>query len=269
MSQYEIDTGVALPDDGVIDITWAQEQLESISMFSQELLAFGRGKVFFMLQSNLSDDGYAQSIKDLGYTVETAATYISYLQKRTILEAIKAKFYVALSLSAAEYLPDDIEDAMALMDVCAVKYGKPTAENLKKAAEATGVAVKKMSDSLITVEAMKKKALAEWLKEEYGMTESDIIDAQKLKPEGRVEFMEKMTDAYDRLEDFMPFYNIVAEAVHKSENIVALRFLADIRDASGSMLEFLAAERANNKLTRLKQMFENEVYPKLQVSEEE
>ena len=259
----ESTTGVILPEDGVINTDWAKDQLSRVDVFSQELLNYGRGEVFFMLQNNLSQGGFEQSIKDLGYTVETAMTYISYLQKRPVLEAIKEKLYVALSLSAAEYIPDSIEDAMALLDVCIAKFGKPTADNLKKAAETTGTLPKKMSDAAIGIEAMKKKALNDWLKSEHNMSESDVLDAQRLHPEGKQEFLEKMITAFDRLEDWKVFYTIIAEAVHASDDMKALRFLADINDAAPSLEEYLHAEEAHTNLDKLKQTFESEVYPEL------
>ena len=199
----ESTTGVVLPEDNIITTEWAKEQLSRVDVFSQELLNYGRGEIFYMLQSNLSQGGFEQSINDLGYTTETSLVYISYLQKRVVLEAIKAKYYVALSLSAAEYIPDAIEDAMALLDVCLAKFGKPTADNLKKAAETTGTLPKKMSDAAITSEAMKKKALSEWLLSEHQMSEDDILQAQKLHPEGRSEFTEKMAQAYFLLDNYI------------------------------------------------------------------
>jgi len=256
-------TGVVLPDNGIIDTAWAKEQLSRVDVFSQELLNYGRGEIMFMLQTNLSPDGFKQSIEDLDYSVETALVYISYLQKRSVLEAIKDKYYTALSLSAAEYIPDSIEDALALCDVCIAKYGKLTADNLKKASEDTGVAIKKMSDAAIGIEAAKKKALNKWLKDEHKMSESDILDAQRLHPEGRIEFAEKMVAAFDRLEDWQEFYTIIAKTVHDSDNMKALRFLADINDASASIEEFLTAEKAHSNLNALKQTFEDTVYPEL------
>lgn len=259
----ESTTGVVLPEDGIIDTQWAKDQLSRVDVFSQELLNFGRGEIFFMLQNNLAPDGFAQAIGDLDYTVETANTYISYLQKRPVLEAIKAKLYVALSLSAAEYIPDSIEDAMALLDVCIAKFGKPTADNLRKASETTGSLPKKMSDAAIGIEAMKKKALNEWLSSEFDMSESDIMDSQRLHPEGRQEFTEKMVAAFDRLEEWDAFYTLIASVVHDSADTKALRFLADINDAAGSMLEFLSAEKAHTLLASRKQVFEDEVYPEI------
>jgi len=268
MENNQTETGVVLPEDNIIDTNWAREQLARVDVFSQELLNYGRGEIMFMLQTNLSAQGYEQSINDLGYTVETSTTYINYLQKRTVLEAIKAKYYVALSLSAAEYIPDNIEDATALIDICLAKFGRPTADNLKKAAETSGVLPKKMSEAAIGVEALKKKALNDWLSKEHSMSESDIIDAQKLHPEGLKEFTEKMAQAYFLLEDWKDFYSIIAKPVHDSENAKALRFLADIQDASASIEEYLSAESANKKLNSLKDLFENEVYPELSFSKE-
>ena len=259
----ESTTGVVLPEDNVINTDWAKEQLSRVDVFSQELLNYGRGEIFFMLQSNLSPSGFEQSIQDLSYTVETANTYISYLQKRTVLEAIKAKYYVALSLSAAEYIPDSIEEAMALIDVCLAKFGKPTADNLKKAAETTGTLPKKMSDAAINIEALKKKALNDWLLAEHQLSPDDVLNASKLHPEGLVEFKDKMAQAYHLLGDWKVFYSIIAETVHKSDNMEALRFLADINDASASIEEYLKAESANQNLNKLKDTFDMEVYPKL------
>jgi len=259
----ESTTGVILPENGIVDIDWAKDQLSRVDVFSQELLNYGRGEIFFMLQTNLSQQGFEQAIQDLNYTTETALTYISYLQKKPVLEAIKERLYVALSLSAAEYVPDNIDDAMALLDVCIAKFGKPTADNLKKAAETTGKLPKKMSEAAISVEAAKKQALYDWLKSEHNMSESDILDAQRLHPEGKQEFLEKMLEAYSRLEDWNVFYTVIAETVHKNDDMKALRFLADINDASASIEEFLKAESAYQQLTALKAKFDNEVYPKL------
>lgn len=263
----ESNTGVVLPDDGEISTAWAAEQLGRVNLFSQELLNYGKGEVFFMLQTNLSQGGFEQSIKDLDYTMETVTVYISYLQKRSVLEAIKDKYYTALSLSASEYIPDNIEDALALCDVCVAKYGKLTADNLKKASDDTGVSIKKMSDAAITVEANKKQALMKWLKEEHNMSESDVLDAQRLHPEGRTEFTEKMVAAFSLLGDWNEFYSLIAKPVHDSGNTLALRFLADINDASGSIIEFLAAEEAHTKLNILKETFNNTVYPEISFKE--
>lgn len=260
---HESTTGVILPEDNIINTAWAQEQLSRVDVFSQELLNYGRGEIFFMLQTNLSPGGFEQSISDLGYTVETANTYISYLQKRVVLEAIKAKFYVALSLSAAFYIPDNVEDAMALLDVCLAKFGKPTADNLKKAAETTGTLPKKMSDAAIGVEAMKKKALLDWLLSEHQLSPDDVLQAGSINTAGRTEFLEKMLQAHSLLGDWQPFYKIIAKPIHDSNDMKALRFLADMNDASASISEFLKSEAAYNKLNALKDTFNNEVYPEL------
>lgn len=259
----ESTTGVTLPEDNIIDTNWAKEQLARVDVFSQELLNFGRGEIFFMLQTNLSQSGFEQSINDLDYTVETAYTYISYLQKRVVLEAIKAKFYVALSLSAAEYIPDSVDDAMALLDVCLAKFGKPTADNLRKAAETTGTLPKKMSDAAINVEAMKKKALHKWLLDEYSMSEDDILNAGSINTAGKGEYLEKMLQAYSLLPSWEAFYKVIAPVVHDSGDTAALRFLSDMNDASASIDEFLKSEEAFNNLTTLKEKFNNEVYPEL------
>jgi len=260
----EIDTGVLLPDEGIaVDTKWAKDQLERTDAFSKELMYYGKGSVFFILRTNLAPEGYAQSVSDLGYTVETAAQYISYLQKRPVLEAIKAKFYVAISLSASEFIPDAEDDAMALLDVCVAKYGKFTADNLRKAAEDTGTLPKKMSTAAISVEAMKKKALHEWLADTFDMSEDDIYQATKISTEGRTEFTEKMANAFDRIEDWDIFYKLIAAVVHKSENMAALRFLSDFRDAAPSMAEYLSSEKAFSLLTVRIAQFENEVYPEM------
>jgi len=264
MATNEIDTGITLPDNGVITIEWAKEALDSVSMFSTELLNYGRGKIMFMLQANMGSEGFKQAVAELGYTVETANVYISYLQKQPILEAIKEKYYTALSLSAAQELPDSEEDALALCDVCVAKYGRLTADNLQKAAEASGVSTKKLSDSAVGIEALKKKALNEWLAEEFDMSEDDILNASHLKPEGLTEFRDKMANAYSRLEGFKDFYSIIAQSVHDSHNAKAMRFLADITDASGSIEEYLTAETAYLLLAGRKETFEQEVYPEIQ-----
>ncbi len=264
MDTIESRTGVVLPDNGEINTDWAKEQLARVDLFSQELLNYGKGEIFFMLQSNLGTSGFEQSIGDLGYTVETAIVYISYLQKRSILEAIKEKYYTALSLSAATVIPDNVEEALALCDVCIAKYGKLTADNLSKAAEDTGMGHKKMSESAVGIEAMKKKALHDWLKEAFNMSEIDIAEANRLKPEGRAEFTEKMAEAYDRLEGFKGFYDCIVHLVMKDGNAHDKRFLADLKDASASMEEYLAAETAYRTLQERKEQFEQEVYPELQ-----
>jgi len=259
----ESQTGVILPEDNIIDTKWAKEQLERVDMFSTELLNYGKGEVFYMLRSNLSTSGYEQSIAELNYTVETAETYISYLQKRPVLEAVKEKYYVALSLSATEYLPDSIEDGLALLDICVAKYGKPTADNLRRAAEDNGTAVKKMSASAITVEALKKKALHEWLLEEHQLSDDDIYQASRLSSEGKSEFLEKMLQAYSLLEDWQAFYKEVAPVIMESTNTRNQRFLSDLNDASGSIIEYLQKEKAFNELNEYKEVFANEIYPKL------
>ena len=267
MSQHKIETGVTLPDSGIVDASWVNEQLERVSAFSAELLAYGRGEVFFLAQSNLSPEGFKQTVLSLDYTVETAQKYIDYLQKRAVLEAIKEKYYMALSLSASEYIPEAIDDAIALCDVCLAKFGRLTADNLKKAAETTGQLPQKMSASAIGVEKLKKQALLDWLLSEHSMTEHDMLDASILHPEGRTEFTEKMSQAFTLLEDWNVFYSIIKDTVRNSEDSKALRFMSDINDASGSILEYLAAEEANRKLVALKEVFESSVYPEFQAKQ--
>jgi hypothetical protein len=262
------ETGVVLPDDNVINVEWAREQLSRVDLFSASLLAYGRGEVMFMLQNNLPATAFEEAINELGYSVETANTYISYLQKRAVIEAIREKYYVALSLSAAEYIPDSIEDALAICDITVAKYGKLTADNIKKALESTGQSIKKMSDAAISVEKMKKKALNDWLLDEHAMSEDDIYQASQLHPEGLKEFTEKMSQAFFLLEDWKAFYDIIAPAIKSSDDSKALRFLSDLNDASGSIIEYLDAEQANQKLTALKDEFEAEVYPKLSFEKE-
>jgi hypothetical protein len=257
------ETVIDLPDDGIISTEWARKALEKAELFSAFGLNANKGRVFFMLSSELSPAAYEQSVVELEYTVETANLYIRFLQKLPVLEAIRTKYYAALSLSASELIPDDIEDAFALMDICLARVGKPTAKNLAKALEISGKSPKKMSDSAISVETLKKKALHEWLLDEHGMSEDDIYTASKLHPEGRTEFTEKMAQAFFLLEDWQLFYNIIATPVHDSGDPKALRFLADIQDASGSIMEYLKAETAYQKLASYKEVFENEVYPKL------
>ena len=87
----EIDTGVELPESGTVNTSWARNQLDRTDAFSKELMYYGKGSIFFLLQTSLSESSYKQSVKDLDYTVETAAVYINYLQLRPVLEAIKDK----------------------------------------------------------------------------------------------------------------------------------------------------------------------------------
>ena len=261
-------TGVVLPDDNVIDAAWAKEQLSRVDVFSQELLNFGRGEIFFMLQTNLSASDFELAIEEIGYTVPTAIVYISYLQKRSVLEAIKAKYFVALSLSAAEYIPDNVEDALALMDVCAIKFGKPTEDNLRKAAEATGTVPKKVSDATFGIEAAKKEALKQWLYAQHDITEEAQLDAQILRPEGRLEFNEKMLAAFDRLEDWTSFHKAVVKAVVATQDTKLIRFLSDFNDAAPALEEFIRREAAHHNYVTLKAQFENEVYPVMQANGE-
>jgi len=266
ITQHEIDTGVTLPDDGIVDIQWASAQLSRTDAFSTELLNYGRGKVFFLLQESLGTQGFEQAVSELKYTVETALTYIAYLQKKPLLDAIKKKYYVALSLSAAKVIPDTVEETLALCDVCTAKYGKLTADNLTKAAQDTGMGHKKMSDSAVGIEAMKKKALHEWLKESYQMTDADISSYNTLKPEGLVEFTEKMANAFDRLDGFDQFYDCIVDTVFDVGHPNTVRFLADLKDAASSIEEFLTAEKHHSLLVERKEKFEQEVYPEIQLA---
>ena len=266
--KVEIETGVILPDSGVIDIEWAKKQLARVDLFSASLLAYGRGEIFFMLQTNLTQSDYQEAVKALGFSTEHAQTYINYLQKRPVIEAIREKYYVALSLAASENIPETIEDALAICDIVVAKYGKITADNIKKALEDTGSTVKKMSNAAISIEKRKKEALHNWLLEEYQLSDDDILQASILHPEGLKEFTEKMTQAYYLLKDWNIFYNIIAPAVKQSDNPIALRFLSDLQDATPSMYEYLEAEKAHAKLSRLKDKFENEIYPQLNFEEE-
>ncbi len=72
-----------------------------------------------------------------------------------------------------------------------------------------------------------------------------------------------MSQAYSLLGDWTAFYKIIADAVHDSNNMKALRFLSDINDASASIQEYLKAEAANRRLIELKIKFDAEVYPEL------
>jgi len=263
LSTKEIDTGVVLPEDGIVNVDWARVQLERTDAFSKELMYYGKGSVFFLLQTDLSQEGFEQAVRELNYTVETALVYINYLQMRPILTAIKAKYYVALSLSATEFIPDNIEEALALCDVCVANYGKFTKENLKKAAEATGTIPKKLSEAAINIESVKKKALYTWLLENYNLTEEDIHNAQKPRNEGKNEFTEKMIQAFFNLGEWHKFYKLIAETVHNNGSKKELKFLADLNDAAKSMEEFIKAEKAHKHLNDLKTKFDNEVYPEL------
>jgi len=264
----ESTTGVTLPDDGVIDTNWMKEQLLRVDLFSQELLNYGKGQVFFMAQSNLSDEGFEQSIGELGYTVETAMVYIRYLQKKPVLEAIKEKYYTALSLSAADIIPDSVDDALALCDVCVAKYGKLTADNLTKAAEDSGTPITKMSDAAVGIEATKKKLLAEWLLSMYEMSQDDILNAARIKPEGKQEFLEQSLNAYDRLGTWENFYKVIAKAVHDNGDAKIMRFLADLNNASQSIEEYLKSETNFKTLEARKEQFYNTVYPEMMLEEE-
>lgn len=262
------ETGVILPDSGVITLEWAKEQLKRVDAFSNSLLAYGKGSVLFMLKTHLPHQAYESGVVELGTSVETAETYINYLQKKPVIEAIRKKYYVALSVNAAQVIPDNTEDALAICDVVVAKYGRITKDNIVKALEDTGQAVKRMSDAAISVEKMKKKAFHDWLLSEYNMSEDDIYEASKLKPEGLKEFSEKMSQAYFLLGDFKEVYNIIAIPIHTSENLKAQRFLSDLHDASSSITEYLNSEKAYNNLNLLKEKFESEVYPKIQFESE-
>jgi len=264
----DIDTGVMLPEDGIINTEWAISQLSRVDLFSASTLNYGRGQVFKMLQTSLSPNGFNQTITDLGYTVETALVYISYLEKKPVLTAIKDKYYVALSLSAAEYIPDNLEDAMALLDICLARFGKPTADNLRKSAEASGTLPQKMSDSAISVEAAKKKALHDWLMDEYQISEDDIHQASTIDNTGKTEFLEKMLEAYSLLVDWDSMYKLIAPTIAENGTSEQIRFLSDINDASGSIAEFLESEKQYYSLQALVETFENSIYPKQQLAKD-
>lgn len=268
LNTTEIDDGVVLPENGIIDKAYVLEQLARIDMFSASMIAYGRGKVFFLARTNLGSSAYEQLVQEVGYSVDSAADYIKYLELRPVIEAIRSKYYVALSLAASKVIPESVEDALAICDIVVAKYGKITKENIVKAIETAGGTVKKMSASSIEVEKMKKKALHDWLLDEHGMSDDDIYQASQLKPEGLKEFTTKMAQAYFLIEDWKVVYDIIAPAIKDSDNMKALRFLSDMNDASKSIMEYLAAEQANQKLIALKAQFENEVYPKLQFAAE-
>ena len=268
LNTTEIDDGVILPEDGIIDKAYVLEQLSRIDMFSASMIAYGRGKVFFLARTNLGSSAYEQLVQEVGYSVDSAEDYIRYLELRPVIEAIRHKYYVALSLAASKVIPEAVEDALAICDIVVAKYGKITKDNIVKAIESTGQSVKKMSVSSIEVERLKKKALNEWLLDEHGMSEDDIYQASQLHPEGLKEFTTKMAQAYFLLEDWNTFYTIIAKPVQESNDMKALRFLSDINDASGSIEEYLAAEQANQKLATLKATFENEVYPTINFTKE-
>ena len=268
LNTNEIDDGVILPEDGIITKEYVLEQLSRIDMFSASMIAYGRGKVFFLARTNLGSSAYEELVRDVGYSVDSADDYIKYLELRPVIEAIRSKYYVALSLAGSKVIPESVDEALAICDIVVAKYGKITKDNIVKAIESTGATVKKMSVSSIEIERMKKKALNEWLLDEHAMSEDDIYQASQLHPEGLKEFTSKMSQAYFLLEYWKEFYDIIAPAVRASDNMKALRFLADMNDASGSITEYLAAEQANQKLTALKEQFEQEVYPKINFDKE-
>ena len=268
LNTAEIDDGVVLPENGIIDKAYVLEQLSRIDMFSASMIAYGRGKVFFLARTNLGTSAYEQLVQEVGYSVDSAEDYIKYLELRPVIEAIRSKYYVALSLAASKVIPDSVEDALAICDIVVAKYGKITKDNIVKAIETTGGTVKKMSASSIEIEKLKKKALYDWLYDEYVMTEEDIREASQLHPEGLKEYTTKMAQAYFLLEDWKIFYDIIAGPVKDSGNMKALRFLSDMNDASGSIEEYLVAEQAHQKLIALKEVFENEVYPKMNFDKE-
>ena len=268
LNTTEIDDGVILPEDGIIDKSYVQEQLARVDLFSASMLAYGRGKIFFLARNNLGSQAYEQLVQDVGFSLDSANDYVTYLELKPVIEAIRSKYYIALSLAASKVIPSSIEEALAICDIVVAKYGKITRDNIVKAIETTGQSVKKMSDAAISVETLKKKALHDWMLNEHGLSDDDIYQASQLHPEGLKEFSEKMTQAYFLLEDWKVFYNIIAPAVKESDNSKALRFLSDMQDASGSIEEYLAAEQANQKLIALKSTFEQEVYPKISFDKE-
>lgn len=84
-NEKNVETGVTLPENNIIDVEWARRALANVDLFSASLLAYGRGEVMFMLKTNLSEQSYLQALSDLSYTAETAETYIVYLQKELLL----------------------------------------------------------------------------------------------------------------------------------------------------------------------------------------
>jgi hypothetical protein len=265
---YSPDTGVVIPDSGIIDKQWILDSLARVDIFSAELVSYGKGSIFFLARSNMSPESYAQVVTEIGLTVETADKYINYLQLRPVLEAIKKKYYIAISLAASELLPDSIDEALALCDICIAKYGRLTADNLRKALEDTGAPIKKLSDSALSIEKLKRQAMLDWLLEAHELSEEDVRDASSINPIGKQDYLAAMLQAHSLLGDFTTFYDIIAKPLKDSNNMKALRFLSDFKDASGSVEEFLASEKAHNKLVALKLEFESEVYPLLVFNKE-
>jgi len=259
---------IQLPDDGIINTSWAMEQLERASMWSSFELHANKGRVFFMLKTSLTITAYEQTVNELDYSMEAASAYLRFLEKLPVLEAIREKYFSALSLSASELIPNDVEDAFALVDICLSRCGKPTAKNLEKALALSGKSPKKLTDSALTIEKLKKTALNEWLLGTYALSEDDILQASSIDNTGKNDYLDKMLQAYSLLEDWKTFYNIIADPVLKSDNTKALRFLSDINDASASIKDFLKSEKAYNDLTAYKATFDNEIYPLLQHSKE-
>jgi hypothetical protein len=261
----EIVTGVVLPSDNIIDLNWAIKQMENVSLFSSQLTAYGRGEVLFLCKTHMSTSEYAKTLDELGYAKETADKYISYLNKREIIEAIKEKYHAALSVGAAMLIPDDMEDALALADICVGKFGKLTEENLNKALKAVGKEVKKTTSNLTTLETAKREAFLAWLYAQYDMTEEEAIEATILKPEGKQEFIYIMEDAVVALVDWKEFYNIIVPAIKKANNPKAVRFVSDLNAAIPSLMESMEAEHAYELFKERKQYFYNEVYPALEL----
>ena len=254
---------IELPSDGIITVEWARISLERAALFSTFDLNMNKSRVFFMLKTHLSIQAYEEALKELEYTAPTVEVYLQFLSKAAVLEAIRDKYFIPISLSASELIPDELDEALALCDVALSKFHRITADTLAKALDLLGKTTKKLSNAAISVEANKKAELMKWLKSEHNLSESDVLDAQRLHPEGKSEYLEKSIAAFALLGDWQEFYSIIAKPVHDSGNSKALRFLADINDSSGSIMEFLAAEEAHTKLNALKETFNNVIYPQL------
>jgi len=261
----EIVTGVVMPTDNIVDINWAKAQLERVDIFSAELMNYGKAEIFFLCKTHMSKSEYVTTLGELGYKAETAETYISYLNKREILEAIKSKYLTAVSLGAALLLPNSIEDALALVDVCVAKFGKLTEENLTKALKAVGKEVTKTTTNLTTLETAKREAFLAWLDAQYDVSEDEAIESTILKPEGKTEFMYIMEDAVTALVDWEEFYKIIVPAIKKANNPKAVRFVSDLNAAIPSLMEAVEAEHANELYKERQQYFYNEVYPALEL----
>lgn len=254
---------IELPNDGIITVEWASSMLQKAEMFSSYDLTTNKARVFFMLKTHLPQTEYEAAAGELEYSLSTIEVYLQFLGKLPVLDAIRDKYFTALSLSASELIPEDIDDALALMDVCIARVGKPTAKNITKALEILGRAPKPLNTATLSVEKMKHQAMLDYLLDEHQLSPDDVLQASSIDSSGKNAYLEKSLQAFSLIPSWEEFHSVIKDSVMESESPSLLRFLSDMQDASVSIESYLAEEKSYNDLVALKEVFNSEVYPKL------